>query len=78
MPIAYPNKANDSNLADEWNQVMFTHGKEFDVFHNHHLLVVLVEDRIVQHFYIDKNISIRHQALGSGYCLFQKIMTTSV
>lgn len=38
----------DGHLAVEGDQVVFTHGEHFDVLHHHHLVVVLVEHRIVQ------------------------------
>ena len=44
-------KTVSTDLPDERNKVVFTHGEHFDVSHNDHLIMVLVEDGIVQHVY---------------------------
>lgn len=36
-------------LANEGHQVVLTHREHVDVFHNHHLVMVLVKDSVVQH-----------------------------
>lgn len=38
-----------SHPAEDGHQVMFTHGEHVDVFDDHHLVVVFVEDGVVQH-----------------------------
>lgn len=37
-----------TDLSEEWNQVMFAHGEEFNVPHDHHFIVMFVEYRVVQ------------------------------
>jgi len=44
-------KTLSTDLPDERNKVMFTHGEHFDVSHNDHLVMVFVEHGIVQHIY---------------------------
>lgn len=38
-----------SHPAEDGHQVMFTHGEHVNVFDDHHLVVVFVENGIVQH-----------------------------
>ena len=37
-----------SHLSNDGDEVVFTQTEELDVFHNHHLIVVLVENCVVQ------------------------------
>ena len=37
-----------AHLADEWHQVVLTHGEHLYVLDNHHLIVVLVKYGIIQ------------------------------
>lgn len=48
----------DGHLAVEWHQMVFTHGEHFDVLHNHHLIVVLVEDGAIKDIYKEDKWSI--------------------
>ena len=42
----------DGDLAGEGNEVVLAHGKDFNVAHNNHLVVILAEQRIVDHAYV--------------------------
>lgn len=37
------------HLAVKWHQMMFAHGKHFNVFHDHHLVMILIENSSIQH-----------------------------
>ena len=36
-----------SHLSDDWDEVVFTQTEELNVFYNHHLIMVLVENCVV-------------------------------
>ena len=37
-----------AHLAHEWDEMMFAKGEHFDIAHDHHFVVVFVEDGIVE------------------------------
>jgi len=38
-----------TDLSNERNEVMFTHGKHLDVTHDHHLIMIFVKHGVVQY-----------------------------
>lgn len=43
-------KVSNGNLPVEGHQMMFAHGKHFNVFHHYHFVMILIENCIVQDF----------------------------
>lgn len=48
-----------SHLPDDGHQVVLAQTEELYVFHDHHLVVVLVEDRVVENVYKTENFSLQ-------------------
>lgn len=41
-------KVADGDFAVEGHEVVFAHGEHFNILHNHHLIMVFIENSVVQ------------------------------